>query len=463
MCRYMIKSQMWRTDPSCSRPLVYLCCAAALDGLHRRAEAIVFLGEAVEAHPGEPQSGWLLMLAKLLFRENRKQEAWERCAQVIASYERGDASVDDAADAYHLAGWAKIHDDDHSGAYAVWSRGHAVAPSCPILRRQHAKRLCWDSTDESGCDDGLLGGGAHVDGAFVAETDLEAFAAVRPTHALALFERSVQRGRLVFRTRRPLLTPAECDGVLRHVHAYHAAERGGVWGTVRDSSVHTTDVAVEDIPALRPWLRRLLRRVLYPMVAAAFPTLADGTSTLDASTGESRMRVHDAFIVRYDSADASLSLPEHSDTSAVSFTLALNSAARGDFRGGGTWFEALGERGGRVVDAEQGHAVAFAGPLRHAGYPITDGCRMILVLFLYVEGFPYGGLVATHLAEQQQHGGGGGEEECAGRRPAAVRGGGDEDEGGVRPSGDRANGFVVYKQTTELVKMLNKQPPSVLD
>jgi hypothetical protein len=36
------------------------------------------------------------------------------------------------------------------------------------------------------------------------------------------------------------------------------------------------------------------------------------------------MRVHDAFIVRYDAQDKSLSLPEHSDTSSMSFTVALN-------------------------------------------------------------------------------------------------------------------------------------------
>ena len=66
---------------------------------------------------------------------------------------------------------------------------------------------------------------------------------------------------------------------------------------MRDSSVPTTDVAVEDIPALRPWLRQLLHSRLYPMLAAAFPALSDGSSLLDPA-GASRMRVHDAFIVR---------------------------------------------------------------------------------------------------------------------------------------------------------------------
>ena len=62
------------------------------------------------------------------------------------------------------------------------------------------------------------------------------------------------------------------------------------------------------------------------------------------------MRVHDACIVRYDAEkeepeEKSLSLPEHCDTSAVSVVLALNSEQDGEYAGGGTWFEALAEKG----------------------------------------------------------------------------------------------------------------------
>ncbi len=42
------------------------------------------------------------------------------------------------------------------------------------------------------------------------------------------------------------------------------------------------------------------------------------------------------------------------------------------------------------MNAEVGQAVAFAGPLKHAGYPTTKGVRVILVLFLYVERYHYG-------------------------------------------------------------------------
>ena len=200
--------------------------------------------------------------------------------------------------------------------------------------------------------------------------------------------------------------------------------------------------------------------------------------------------------MRYDTADGSLSLPEHRDTSAMSFSVALNPGdggaegeggaedrgdggdggaggaggaeggaeerGGGEYAGGGTWFEALGGRG-KVVDAAVGHAVAFAGPLRHAGYPIRRGTRYILVLFLYVEGFPYGRLCEEYdrhtpptaaAADCAAGDAGGGQAAGAGSEGEA---------GSVRPSGDAPGGFVVYKQTTELVKMLNKPTPSVLD
>ena len=58
------------------------------------------------------------------------------------------------------------------------------------------------------------------------------------------------------------------------------------------------------------------------------------------------------------------------------------------------------------MNAEIGKAVFFAGPLKHAGFPITKGTRNILVLFLYVEDFHYGPLIQNfkrnHLDEQKQ-------------------------------------------------------------
>lgn len=158
----------------------------------------------------------------------------------------------------------------------------------------------------------------------------------------------------------------------------------------------------------------------------------------------------------------SLSLPAHADTSSMSFTVALNSHADGAFEGGGTWFRALDA----VVDADVGQAVAFAGPLRHAGHPITCGTRMILVLFMYVDGFNYGRLLGwdkagNHSTPPDGSEGNGKVDGCSNS---------DGDHGGDCDGSDGCGtksvkltattdpgGFVVYNETHELMSMLDNE------
>jgi len=461
------------------RRRIVLCYAAALEGLGRRRDAVdalrlclgvcqeVFIEhEDSDIYPSGEQLdvGVALALTKLYFKDNRKERAFAWCNAILQKLRNNKdcCSKEDISDAYHLGGWIRIHADDHTGAYKLWMEGHEAVPDCETLNRQYRKRACWDEINgDEVTNPLLLGEGAHGDGVYNREEDLEAFVLAeanrQQTPALALFCPEKQKDELVFRTRQPVLTPDECKQVLNEVEAFHKDFRDGRWGTVRHSSVKTTDVAVEDIPALRPWLRDLLKTRLYPLVAAAYPTLADGTTPGDMGN---RMRVHDAFIVRYDAdEDGSFSLPEHSDTSAVSFTVALNS---GDdiFEGGGTWFEALGEnKSGKVIDADVGHAVGFAGPLRHAGFPVTKGVRVILVLFLYIEGFSYGNYLQDYLTKHaisccQQK-----DDEKEEEKTTKL----DREQQKVRPSGDMPGGFVVYNQTVELVGMLNREVESVLD
>mmetsp|Transcript_19974 Transcript_19974/g.39231 ORF Transcript_19974/g.39231 Transcript_19974/m.39231 type:complete len:537 (+) Transcript_19974:184-1794(+) len=476
VCRMLIEAESWHDDISCNERDLRLCYAAALEGLGRREEAIRSLQKALDLHPGHRD--YSLMLAKLLFKANRKEEALMFC-QHVCSMSPSDATdseeherlVDAIADAFHLAGWIKIHADHHTAAYELWKQGHIVVPSCSVLKRQAAKRSCWDLGDQGAEEekartlnssfplDSLVGAAAmpqEFEAHYVDSTRLGC------TPALSLFDPETQQNGLVFKSTTPVLTAQECANVLRCVNEFHERERGGKWSTVRHSSVPTTDIAVEDIPELRPWLRELLNSRLYPMLAKAYPKLADGTTILSPPGKDEhfRMRVHDAFIVRYDAEkDKSFSLPEHRDTSSMSFTVALNQRGE-DFEGGGTWFEALGPDGqGDVVKANLGEAVAFAGPLRHAGYPITSGTRVILVLFLYVDNFQYGPLISQYL---EKHG-------CNLCRPDTPDSNKEDEDASpekkpsVRPSGDSPGGFVVYNQTVELVNMLNKSVTSVLD
>ena len=90
-----------------------------------------------------------------------------------------------------------------------------------------------------------------------------------------------------------------------------------------------------------------------------------------------RLRVFDAFIVKYDS-NAQRSLPVHTDQSILSATVALNDPAL--YEGGGTWFEDLR----CALKAPKGCCVTFNSSVEHGGQALTKGVRYILALFFYV-------------------------------------------------------------------------------
>eukprot|EP00511_Aplanochytrium_stocchinoi_P007097 CAMPEP_0204837128 /NCGR_PEP_ID=MMETSP1346-20131115/27232_1 /ASSEMBLY_ACC=CAM_ASM_000771 /TAXON_ID=215587 /ORGANISM="Aplanochytrium stocchinoi, Strain GSBS06" /LENGTH=484 /DNA_ID=CAMNT_0051972411 /DNA_START=133 /DNA_END=1587 /DNA_ORIENTATION=+ len=431
--QHIIANRLWESDPSCNFVDAHLLLSIALDGLGRRGEAIRALRDAHRKWPEECKLS--LALAKLLFRDDKMPQAFNILRECILEQIDG-VDHDIASDAYYLAGWIKIHGDDHTQAYKLWSQGHTLLPSSSLLARQHQKRKCWDSTwnlkDSNKTN--LVGKGHHGDGYYNVDSDLISYRVRDCSPALALFDAEEQKGNLIFRSRYPVLTKEECKNVLRVVDEHHQENSQGVWGTVRKSSVKTTDVAVEDIPILRGWLLELLHTRLFPMLSFAFPRLVDGSTVVDPVSRESRVRVHDAFIVRYDAdKDKSFSLPGHRDTSAMSFSIALNSNT--EYEGGGTWFEALevGDSGSgsgdQVINCDVGEAVAFAGPLRHGGHPVVKGVRTILVLFLYVNDFTYGEYLQKATVENS----------CNPNN---------------QDNTDSSAGYVVYKQTVELVNML---------
>ena len=100
-----------------------------------------------------------------------------------------------------------------------------------------------------------------------------------------------------------------------------------------------------------------------------------------------------------------------------------SAAVRVDYEGGGLQIRALDE----AISAPCGCLSAFMGPLKHGGAPITRGCRMILVLFLYVDGFRYGALLGH-----------------AGRNDAPKGPG----------AGAAGAGYVVYRETVTLMEAL---------
>ena len=126
-----------------------------------------------------------------------------------------------------------------------------------------------------------------------------------------------------------------------------------------------------------------------------------------------------------------------------------------------------------VIEVHRGHATAFAGPLRHGGFEVTGGMRMILVLFLYVEGWPYGHLLKhtpppphaqlknetaagvgsnSHSSASSAANGAG----AAAAGPASTAAGAAAASDGLlpgAPSSDR--GYVVYRETAALMEALD--------
>jgi hypothetical protein len=104
-----------------------------------------------------------LALAKLCFKGNNKPKAMELCMRIVtylndhpslilatdtshdhttpennntplspsSSTASGSCDPEDAADAYHLAGWIRVHDDDHTSAYRIWNE---EVDCCPIVK-----------------------------------------------------------------------------------------------------------------------------------------------------------------------------------------------------------------------------------------------------------------------------------------------------------------------------------------
>jgi len=416
MCSEECLNEAWRygkgAEDEREAASVGLRLAAALDALGKRNQAIKALQRALHRRPDCARVR--LQLAKIYFRTKQHDLALETLQLILSqsttmfsdlSQSTMFSDLDNRimSDAFYIAGWAYIHGfDDHTTAYQVWKLGANTVPDDPRLSRQLRKLNTWDPVklvhddDNNNYEKKEIKDGCWLgvgDGAVITSREATDVDIIYDHHvdgqvdpALSLFDSSEQKRAIAFTTRRPLMSESECKAVLDEVNKYIQSEKKGVWGTVRRSLIPTTDCAVEDIPPLIPWLRRLLASRIYPLIEACFPKLADGTR-LEAT----RLRVHDAFIVRYDSSLGSIALPEHSDTSVVSVSLSLSSEEDGDFAGGGLWLERIG----LAVPAPRGCATIFAGPLRHGGAPITSGVRMILVLFLYVEGFSYGTYLET--------------------------------------------------------------------
>ena len=205
----------------------------------------------------------------------------------------------------------------------------------------------------------------------------------------------LSQGREVWLSAAPLLPAADCARIVELCEA-HAAISGG-WSTKRHTTVPTTDMEVRAVDEVRRLFNAACEHTLFPFLERAYAS-APGLRATAA-----RLRVSDAFVVRYD-AKAQRSLPTHQDDSHLSLTIALNGTS--EYEGGGTSFEDLSAEGGGPVRPEIGHVVAFPGSLRHGGAPLKRGVRYIIAAFLWVS--EEGGVNGGHAASENGGSGGSG-------------------------------------------------------
>ena len=295
----LYKSSAWKRDTTVTRLGVILTSAAALENLHRRTEAIYllenqrFLGEDIDSDseaedlpPLHPRI--LLALSKLYFKNDQGPKALTYTSQIINSPSFSSPSPPDInilADAYYLSGWICIHLDSHTRAYQFWKEGSNRIPTSECLKKKKRKRDMWDNKlTDSERDEvirlKLFNGERKT---YDRSKDFEAYKVCdekleKGCPALSLFKQSTQNNELVFTTKQPIITPSERASILQILSTHITSTLSGSWSTVRSSSVPTTDVAVEDVPPLRNWLRALLEERLWPILDVAFPYLVDSTT-----------------------------------------------------------------------------------------------------------------------------------------------------------------------------------------
>lgn len=176
-------------------------------------------------------------------------------------------------------------------------------------------------------------------------------------------------GYLLHKTKKPILTVAECDSIMEEAEQVASKIE---WTKNRHGNFPTTDLPIVELPKTLSLLKRALAERIYPLLKIQFARYLP-----DAS----RLRVADGFVVKYDAQGGQKELRPHRDGSVLSFNIALNSA--GEFKGGGTWFSSLDS----AIKIDRGEMLSHASGLLHGGHSISSGRRYILVAFVILEGY----------------------------------------------------------------------------
>mmetsp|Transcript_57902 Transcript_57902/g.183667 ORF Transcript_57902/g.183667 Transcript_57902/m.183667 type:complete len:353 (-) Transcript_57902:73-1131(-) len=299
-----------------------------------------------EAHLPALSPSELHLLANQATEEGRHGDALALLSRAIDALPASSSAAGEGlAGLMQARGAVELTLGRWSDAHATWREAHAAAPGHALLAQQAQKDARYHG-----------GGEGHGEG------EGSATGAEVGSEAVAVGSQAAHL------TAGPVLSSEECSRVVELVEQ-RAREVGG-WTTSRHYTVPTTDIPVHAHPEVLAWFRGLMRARLAPLLARQYPAVVGDPR---------RVRVHDAFVVKYSAAAGQRWLPTHRDESMLSLTIALNGI--GEYEGGGTYFPELG----RALRPEGGHVLSFPGSILHGGEPVVAGVRYIVAAFLWVE------------------------------------------------------------------------------
>ena len=209
-------------------------------------------------------------------------------------------------------------------------------------------------------------------------------------------EHHIDNGHCVFRTKKPVLSPSECQSLIDEAKEViqNAEERSDTiqqqGGRERTNS-QLNEAKLSDMSTGKKFIEDLFQTKLFPMLESRF-----GVKSSD-------LTLNDALVIGY--IGPSKSQPIHRDASILSLQIALSPID--DYVGGGTYFEAtpkqvLDDDTGShcdtttessslpsVIKMERGHVLCHCSGIMHAGRGVEQGGqRWILVLFVLSKSQP---------------------------------------------------------------------------
>ena len=136
--------------------------------------------------------------------------------------------------------------------------------------------------------------------------------------------------------------------------------------TARHKHFPTVDIPLRRLRSSYPLFKEFMTEKIYPKIKSRYDLVDPVFSVVDL------------FVVKY-SMSGQRKLGNHRDGSIISFNILLNSPL--DFSGGGTCFADQI----KVSHSDRGSCIIHCGKIKHSGYPITKGTRILLVGFLSVK------------------------------------------------------------------------------